>query len=87
MKKTMMLAAFAGLFLVSCKKDYTCECTITSTTYVNGTATVGTPQVTDTDLGKMKKADAEDKCEKDNGDVMTGDTQNGIKANKNCDLK
>ena len=87
MKKTMMLAAFAGLFLVSCKKDYTCECTTTVTTYSNGVSSTSTPDVKDYQTGKMKKDEAETKCEKDNAESMTGDNQNGIKAVKTCDLK
>ena len=30
MKKTLILAAFAGLALASCRKDRTCECKTTS---------------------------------------------------------
>lgn len=31
MKKVLLVAAVAGLAMVSCKKDYVCECTTTST--------------------------------------------------------
>lgn len=31
MKKTLLIVAVAGLAMASCKKDYTCECTSTST--------------------------------------------------------
>lgn len=31
MKKVLLIAAVAGLAMVSCKKDYVCECTNTST--------------------------------------------------------
>lgn len=44
MKKIIFLGSFAVLGLVSCKKDYTCECTttsmgqtITQSTTINGT--------------------------------------------------
>lgn len=31
MKKILIIASVAGLAMVSCKKDYVCECTTTST--------------------------------------------------------
>ena len=56
MKKILLVAAVAGLSLVSCKKDYTCECTATST-YAGYTS-----QTSSASTGKMKKKDAETKC-------------------------
>ncbi len=78
MKKIMLVAAVAALSLSSCKKEYTCECTVT--TYMNGTATTSTASGT---TEKMKKSEAEDKCNK--SDSMTGDTTNGIKSE--CGIK
>jgi hypothetical protein len=56
MKKVLLVAAVAGLAMASCKKDYDCECVTTSTFsgYTGGTTTAKT--------GKMKKSDAESKC-------------------------
>jgi hypothetical protein len=78
MKKVLLVAAVLGLAMVSCKKDYTCECTVT--TYSNGASA---SQTTSGATGKMKKADATSKCDK--GDSMVGDTQNGIKSE--CSIK
>ncbi len=68
----MMLAAFAGLFLVSCKKDYTCECTTSST------AAGFTSQTASAQTGKMKKADAEKKCEDGNKTYQLPNVSGGM---------
>jgi hypothetical protein len=72
MKKVLLIAAVAAFAMTSCKKDYTCECTTTT----NAPISVG-PVSGKT--GKMKKKDAESKCNE--GD-MTWSTQ-GIDANFN----
>jgi hypothetical protein len=59
MKKNLsvaVVALFASALLFSCKKDYTCTCTVTPT---GGTATKLT-----VDFKKVKKKDAEDGCKK-----------------------
>ncbi|MBL7930762.1 MAG: hypothetical protein JNL60_02615, partial [Bacteroidia bacterium] len=53
MKKTLLLAAVAGLMAVSCKKNYSCECTTTSNNPNDAPDTYTYP------LGKQKKKDAE----------------------------
>jgi hypothetical protein len=59
MKKiTILSVAFLALSLVSCKKDYTCTCTNTST--VAGSTTT-TSEITYVDA---KKADAKRACVK-----------------------
>jgi hypothetical protein len=80
MKRTLLIAAVAGLAMTmsSCKKEYTCECTVT--TYSQGQSTTTTATSTS---GKMKKADADTWC--NNGDSSTGDNQNGIKSD--CNIK
>ncbi len=58
MKKNFSIAAvalFASALLFSCKKDYTCTCTITT----GGTSTTQTIP-----LDKSSKKDAEDNCKK-----------------------
>jgi hypothetical protein len=87
MRKMMMIAAVAGLFMASCKKDYTCACTVTSTWpgYPNTTSSGST--------GKMKKKDAEAKCNE--GDQTTTSTymdpttgqMESYKITSACDLK
>ncbi len=70
MKKVLLIAAVAGLAFASCKKDYTCECT---TTYVvNGVTQPSTTAEGKT--GKMKKADAETKCNE--GDITASSGNN-----------
>jgi len=73
MKKVLLVAAVAGLAMVSCKKDYTCECTTTD----NGTV-VSTTTVT----GKMKKKDADSWC---TGNVTSSVPGSTIKME--CKLK
>lgn len=54
MKKLALVAFGVSLFaMTSCKKEYTCECTVT-----NGSTSV----TTSTTSAKMKKKDAEDWC-------------------------
>lgn len=53
MKKILLIAAVAGLSMVSCKKEYTCECKYTGV--VTGTVSEK--------FDKMKKKDAEKKCD------------------------
>ncbi|MBL7930763.1 MAG: hypothetical protein JNL60_02620 [Bacteroidia bacterium] len=67
MKKILLLAAVAGLMAVTCKKDYTCECTTTMTT-PSGTTTTTAEGKT----GKMKKADAEKKCDESDASASSG---------------
>jgi len=54
MKKVLLIAAVAGLAMVSCKKDYTCECTY------SGSGISGTTSATIKDTKKKAK----DACEK-----------------------
>ena len=50
MKKVYMMLAVCAIALASCKKDYTCSCTILGTT-------------TDSTIQDAKKADAEEACD------------------------
>ena len=63
MKKVLLIAAVAGLSMVSCKKDYTCEC-VTSSNFSGYASTTSSGKT-----GKMKKSDAESKCNE--GDAST----------------
>jgi hypothetical protein len=81
MKKVFLLAA-AGLFLfASCKKDYTCECVMT--TSING-VTVATSQPTSTSIPKSTKSNAESACNAMNTSTSTSST--GLVKNV-CTLK
>jgi hypothetical protein len=65
MKKiTLLTVVLAGLAFASCKKDYTCKCTVVSTT-----AAVSVTTTSSGATGKMKKKDAEAKCNE--GDSST----------------
>lgn len=72
MKKILTIAAVASLAMVSCKKDYTCECTVKDS---SGTI----PTTTTSATAKMKKADAETWCENNKSTVGTISTS--------CELK
>ncbi|MFT5777448.1 MAG: hypothetical protein ACI837_000380 [Crocinitomicaceae bacterium] len=49
MKKVLAVAVFAAFGLMSCKKDYTCDCTVLG-------------QTSSTQIKDSKKKDAEDAC-------------------------
>ena len=89
MKKVLLIAAVAGIAMISCKKQYSCECTTTSTVYINGKATTNGPTTSSGKFDdKMKKKDAKSKCEEGNKTTTTGDTQNGGKIEvSGCTLK
>ncbi|MCW3076656.1 MAG: hypothetical protein JWO32_1265 [Bacteroidetes bacterium] len=61
MKKILLIAAVAGLAMVSCKKDRVCTCTSTSTTTYNGVSTSGT-YTQDVNLVKVSKRTAKLAC-------------------------
>ena len=73
MKKVFLVAAVAGLSMVSCKKDYTCECTVTSPA---GTATSST-----TINGTMKNVTSS--CEAGNQST----TVMGFTSSTKCSIK
>lgn len=76
MKKVLAVAAVA-LFIfsmTSCKKEWTCECTVTS----GGTSTTASATTE-----KMTKSDAKDQCEADNGTQ----TINGVEFTYECEIK
>jgi len=62
MKKIIPITAFVAFVLMftSCKKDYTCTCTITQTGY--------TPQIVATSIDNSSKDDAQAKCDKTKAD-------------------
>lgn len=64
MKKLALVLAVVGFAAVSCKKDYTCECTTTSN--IPGYTAAKT-----TATAKMKKKDAEDWCATGNSSATT----------------
>jgi hypothetical protein len=71
MKKVLLVAAIACVSLTSCKKDYTCECNVTTKQDVLGQVTT-TPSTTSGTTGKMKKDEAKTKCEQSNGTTSSG---------------
>jgi hypothetical protein len=90
---TIIIVSFFGLMIfASCKKDYTCKCTVT----ISGTAN-GIPFSESADstiaLGKMKKKDAKSKCDQYESDAkkeidaaaaISGGTLSGSAS---CDIK
>jgi len=73
MKKALMIAAFAGLTMVSCKKEYTCECTATTA----GVSATASTTIKDT------KSKATEACEAGN----TSTTVLGITSSTTCKIK
>lgn len=76
MKKLALVLAVVGFAAVSCKKDYTCDCTTTSN--IPGYAGVKTSST-----AKMKKKDAEDWCTGLNSSTTTY----GFTYTNTCALK
>lgn len=78
MKKQILFAAM-GLFLVagftSCKKDYTCECTITTNDQFTSSSS--------TTISNSSKKDAKNSCDEGNAVVTSGN----IKMETKCKLK
>lgn len=74
MKKMILgVAALSMLALVSCKKDYTCECTSTS----GGSTATSSVTINDT------KKNAEEACEASSASVTSG----GQTSSTTCTLK
>ena len=64
MKKVIFISGLSLIFLASCSKDYTCECTVTDSSGTLGTTTSST-----TLTGKKK--DVTTACEASNQTVGT----------------
>lgn len=78
MKKILILGiAVVGLTLTSCKKERTCECTITTT--IDGNSTSQTV----TSTTEATKKDAKEACENGN----SSQELLGIKTEAVCELK
>lgn len=75
MKKLFTIAAlvFAVSAMTSCKKDYTCECKVTTA----GITATSSSTINDT------KANAEEACDK--GDATT--TVGGVSSTSECSIK
>ena len=70
MKKIAILSIiFAGLAFAACKKDRTCECTLTHT---SASGTVTTDPVTSTQIKDIKGGEAKDWCQNHSEVVTTG---------------
>jgi hypothetical protein len=66
------IAAFFTLSLASCKRDWTCKCTVTT----NGVTTTAESTISAT------KSDAEDECAEGNVSASAG----GISSSASCEL-
>ncbi|MGZ3899422.1 MAG: hypothetical protein ACXVNO_10840 [Bacteroidia bacterium] len=84
MKKILLIAAVAGMAMVSCKKDRTCSCTETSTT-TNNSVTVSSSQNVDVVFTKQTKRIAKLACVH----TKSTDTNNNTThtTETNCTLK
>jgi len=73
MLKKIIFPVLLITFLASCKKDYTCTCTITQ---ANGSTTEKTKTLID-----MRNSDAKKVC------IDYEETKNGITTKAKCELK
>jgi hypothetical protein len=87
MKKALLLIAFAGLFFTSCKKEYTCECTTTSSTTTNGVKTNNPSTTATAQTGKVKEDDAKASCEKGSTSSTVGDADDNVSVTVSCKIK
>ena len=77
MKKTKLffaVAAIGMMLLASCKKDWTCECTVTQNAFPSSTSTL---TINDT------KSNAEEKCE----GMSSSSEFMGVVTKSECKLK
>ncbi len=79
MKKILLIAAVAGLAMASCKKDYTCECT-ESSTIPGSTTTTSKNQILD-----ASKRQAKANCVSWSSEMTVGTTV--YTMNGDCELK
>lgn len=73
MKKALLIAAVAGFVFTSCKKDYTCECTVTT----------GGISATSSSTINGKKDDVKTACESANATTTVA----GITSSTKCEIK
>ncbi len=66
MKKIIVVASIGLFSLTACKKDYTCECTTTSTSSLNGE-----PSPTSTDVSTVVLKDVSKKTVKNSSECMS----------------
>ena len=76
MKKLIFILAIGGLTLASCKKERTCECTVTTTSGGQSQTATGTETYNDT------KKNAKEKCEENESET----TSNGSTTKVECEL-
>lgn len=69
MKKILLVAVVAGFAMTSCKKNYTCECTVTA----------GGQTTTTSSTAKLKKKDAETWCTAQKGSAPGSSYSCGLK--------
>ena len=74
MKKILFLGFIVSSALASCKKDYTCTCTLTPTNGSPATTRIRT-------LNDIRKDDAKRVC------VDYQEIKNGVTTNASCSLK
>lgn len=89
MKKLILptLILGAAISFTSCKKDYTCDCTITTTT-TDFDGTVSTVNQDFSDTRELKKKDAEEWCDAyDSTESTVGFGGFSTSISYSCDLK
>lgn len=90
MKKNMILiAAIAVSILVSCKKEYICEC-VTETTTIDSfsdTTYTSESEIEEIKTEKIKKKDAKGKCESMSATFSSGFFGISVVSKTTCKLK
>lgn len=66
-----VVALFGALTFSSCKKNYTCTCTVKVTDTSGGVSTAVIDTTIKYDLGKQKKSDAKNACDNYQNQVNT----------------
>jgi hypothetical protein len=77
MKRNVVMAAAICLLLSSCKKNYTCTCTYTITTYWENQVDEQYSYSTPVEVGRAKKKVAKSNCESHSSSQMIGDMEDG----------
>lgn len=83
MKKNILIAAVAFIALSACKKDYTCECTVTSTWGSETTVTVHTKVLKEVSKRTVKNSSD---CVS-SANTYTNDSGNVSTYNTVCEIK
>jgi hypothetical protein len=81
--KNLLIIAAAGLFFVSCKKEYSCKCDYTTKSNHNGVSSTESTKMT-IPLGKQYESDAKEQCDQMWKDASSESGSNGTTVEGSC---